>query len=897
MVELHGLLHFVIRRLRDHSSTLELGILRSLLVRMGGYDLTEGVSTLSDHQLRGRAGSALLRRETASFGVVDRSSRRAADRLREVLRERDVGLPLLVLVAQVRRKVLYQMESRAQHIKLMGNLYDTCQTILDVLVDFINMDLSSPKDTSNLLSQTTESYDAILPSLGDLVQVYGLDVEVAWMMVRPVVRAALKCHLQTHIEQQQENLEAKVDEGTASVPTVPPKLTRWDPHSPTMKSHCTSIILSKHGTSLSYELFTTFWSHTLYDIYFPRDLYETEIARLRKDADRWTAQAKRDRNTLSTVNKGIPTGVEMLLDQAERARATTTALDADRAKQQVHCRAMRSALEQTKDALVLEVERQEGPMEVFLAQCILPRCTLTPQDALYCAKFVMLLHNTAVPNFSILRFVDCLLTKISGIMFGVTEEEAANLGVLLSEIWSVVSGWRYDTKKFDANIMTKPQSYEKFGKGNGMTPEHFKTFYESWHDTLLGSTLISCLTSTEYIHIRAALIVLNTIVQVYPTKSDTGEKLFDSLKPLQGDSRQDLKMMANASVAQLNKARTLGVWKEEDDSSAKKRSREEQAAMEEKIRNAKMKEEAMAKETARIGGLLRDGPGQGSMRRFGGGGGSSGGALRDRTPIVPFNPNAAVFVPPNGGPARDLRNSRGDSATMPPPTIRERSPHHDSYDRGGGQSGGGTGGSSIAQNSNNDSWSRGGGGNTESRDRRGDGRTGSSRDHHSAGNSRASSPSSPRAGGGGDGRNASLQSSSVSDGGRWPRGGSNRGGSASSSRGSGASPPPLSSSMGTAKRSMPELSTTDSNTRESGRSSVIERDSTSKRLRSDGSSSYHSTVRHSSSSSQQAQPPQSGGSSGRSLRDGGRDHDRDRDTDREQYRDRDRNRYRGARRS
>ena len=47
----------------------------------------------------------------------------------------------------------------------------------------------------------------------------------------------------------------------------------------------------------------------------------------------------------------------------------------------------------------------------FLQLCMFPRCVFTASDAVYCAKFVHMLHNLKTPNFSTLLCFD----RVSGI--------------------------------------------------------------------------------------------------------------------------------------------------------------------------------------------------------------------------------------------------------------------------------------------------------------------------------------------------------------------------------------------------------------------------------------------------------------------------------------------------
>ena len=42
----------------------------------------------------------------------------------------------------------------------------------------------------------------------------------------------------------------------------------------------------------------------------------------------------------------------------------------------------------------------------FLQQCAFPRCCFTAMDAVYCAKFVQIMHQLKTPHFSTLLFYD-----------------------------------------------------------------------------------------------------------------------------------------------------------------------------------------------------------------------------------------------------------------------------------------------------------------------------------------------------------------------------------------------------------------------------------------------------------------------------------------------------------
>eukprot|EP00519_Triparma_laevis_P007812 CAMPEP_0182519192 /NCGR_PEP_ID=MMETSP1321-20130603/44972_1 /TAXON_ID=91990 /ORGANISM="Bolidomonas sp., Strain RCC1657" /LENGTH=225 /DNA_ID=CAMNT_0024727159 /DNA_START=582 /DNA_END=1255 /DNA_ORIENTATION=- len=136
-VELRGILRYVVERLQNNS-VLELGIVKSLLSKMGGSQFPEGL--VSSLQLDGLSGGPSLKRETTSFGIVEKVSKKSSKQLRDALSQPDIGLPLLIMTSQIRNRVVYLTET--SHLKFIGNLYDTCTSTLLVLTEFISSDAS-----------------------------------------------------------------------------------------------------------------------------------------------------------------------------------------------------------------------------------------------------------------------------------------------------------------------------------------------------------------------------------------------------------------------------------------------------------------------------------------------------------------------------------------------------------------------------------------------------------------------------------------------------------------------------------------------------------------------------------------------------------------------------------
>ena len=63
--------------------------------------------------------------------------------------------------------------------------------------------------------------------------------------------------------------------------------------------------------------------------------------------------------------------------------------------------------------MCLFVETAKGEtITQFLQLCIFPRCVFTANDAVYCAKFIHIIHTLQTPNFSTLICFDRVSDRI-----------------------------------------------------------------------------------------------------------------------------------------------------------------------------------------------------------------------------------------------------------------------------------------------------------------------------------------------------------------------------------------------------------------------------------------------------------------------------------------------------
>jgi THO complex subunit 2 len=149
-----------------------------------------------------------------------------------------------------------------------------------------------------------------------------------------------------------------------------------------------------------------------------------------------------------------------------------------------------------------------------------------------------------------------------------------------------------------------------------ISAEQYELLYNKWH-AKLGAAFLGSLDSSEYMVIRACLLVLTRIVDQFPTRPGLGQRLMDALEPLQQDSYplQDIKTTAQAYGMLLGKARNDGVWKEEDAAVAEAREKKEKAALAERQKKAEERFEEMQLENEKISKEL--GPRERDDRRRG----------------------------------------------------------------------------------------------------------------------------------------------------------------------------------------------------------------------------------------------------------------------------------------
>jgi THO complex subunit 2 len=548
---------------------MELGVLKTLIKDAGGYGFADysPAASLSTTQLEGRAGSMLLKRETMSFGVVETVNSRTVEQIRSVLLSDNIGVSLLILLSQLKSRILFEPSSspmRPKPVKLIGNLFDSCQVVVSILLEFLTSSIGDePTSDNGKLPGFITQFAASMPSFRDLIEIFRLDVASGWLLCRPLVRLA--------------NAK-KMTDGEGEEPMKDFALSE------SMRIAYKAVLPEATWQNISCELYEIFFSSSLYDLFCPEECYKAESDRVSKEVDRLIQRRKGAPQSSLLADTRFSKADE---DELDRTKKAITILGSDLEKQKVHVAEVKRLIESKKSELFPTQKVSPTTVNTFLTHCIYPRCMQSPEDAVYCARFVSFLHSIETPGFSTLHFLDELILVLAGALYGLTEAEAANVAILLTETWRVISTWRYDKDVFEKEVAGKVGAFmvkEEMTSDDDVSQieisfQEFESLYNKWH-AAVGAAAMGCLKSAEYMHTRAGLVVLTRMVDVFPTKPRLAQSLVAALAPFQAENYplQDIKTSAQAYGTLLVKARDEGAWKEEDAAVTKARVEKEQAA-------------------------------------------------------------------------------------------------------------------------------------------------------------------------------------------------------------------------------------------------------------------------------------------------------------------------------
>uniref|UniRef100_A0A670ZXV4 THO complex subunit 2 n=1 Tax=Pseudonaja textilis TaxID=8673 RepID=A0A670ZXV4_PSETE len=519
-IELAGLLQYVANQLKAGKS-FDLLILKEVVQKMAGIEITEEMTM---EQLEAMTGGEQLKAEGGYFGQI-RNTKKSSQRLKDALLDHDLALPLCLLMAQQRNGVIFQ-EGGEKHLKLVGKLYDQCHDTLVQFGGFLASNLS------------TEDYIKRVPSIDVLCNEFHTPHDAAFFLSRPMY-----AH---HISSKYDELK-KAEKGNKQQQKVHKYITSCELVMAPVHDAVISLHLPKVWDDISPQFYATFWSLTMYDLAVPRGSYEREV------------------NKLKIQMKAIDDNQDMPPNKKKKEKERCTALQdkllEEEKKQLDHVERVLQRLKLEKDNWLLAKSTKNETITKFLQLCIFPRCIFSAIDAVYCARFVELVHQQKTPNFSTLLCYDRVFSDIIYTVASCTENEASRYGRFLCCMLDTVTQWHSDKSIYEKECGNYPgfitvlrsSGYDAVNKADQLDYENFRHVVHKWHYKLTKAS-VHCLETGEYTHIRNILIVLTKILPWYPKVVNLGQALERRVRKIyeeEKEKRPDLYALAMGYSGQL----------------------------------------------------------------------------------------------------------------------------------------------------------------------------------------------------------------------------------------------------------------------------------------------------------------------------------------------------------
>ncbi|OWJ99373.1 THOC2 [Cervus elaphus hippelaphus] len=313
---------------------------------------------------------------------------------------------------------------------------------------------------------STEDYIKRVPSIDVLCNEFHTPHDAAFFLSRPMY-----AH---HISSKYDELK-KSEKGSKQQHKVHKYITSCEMVMAPVHEAVVSLHVSKVWDDISPQFYATFWSLTMYDLAVPHTSYEREV------------------NKLKIQMKAIDDNQEMPPNKKKKEKERCTALQdkllEEEKKQMEHVQRVLQRLKLEKDNWLLAKSTKNETITKFLQLCIFPRCIFSAIDAVYCARFVELVHQQKTPNFSTLLCYDRVFSDIIYTVASCTENEASRYGRFLCCMLETVTRWHSDRATYEKECGNYPgfltilraTGFDGGNKADQLDYENFRHVVHKWH--------------------------------------------------------------------------------------------------------------------------------------------------------------------------------------------------------------------------------------------------------------------------------------------------------------------------------------------------------------------------------------------------------------------------------
>lgn len=371
-IELTSLLDYIHCQVLS-GNPLDLVILKELVTRMSGIEqVLEGSSP---HQIESKAGGKALHLAVRNYGVVSKvalNTKSSAPHLLNSLVNTDSVVKFAVLVGKQRHACVYT--SHEEHLKALGSLFDQVhETFLHYMEFWIsNMD-------ADKIAQCVPTFD-------ELHGRFSLEPDIAWSILRPKMSAEYSKLLSLGADSLNSDA-MEVEQTKCSLSQI-------------LDLNDVTSLPINFWTAMQPSFYTEFWTLSLRDIFVPTSAYSIELEKLK------LSLTSIDSNPVTGTRNDSHTLIDKRQTSRDKIVQSIDELKLEMHNQTKHVEAVRKDLKQLKSTWFLDGVDRNSIISSVLQNCVRPRLGFSGEDAMYCAKFLLLLHDLGTPNFNTLRALD-----------------------------------------------------------------------------------------------------------------------------------------------------------------------------------------------------------------------------------------------------------------------------------------------------------------------------------------------------------------------------------------------------------------------------------------------------------------------------------------------------------
>ncbi|CAG8444109.1 4445_t:CDS:2 [Acaulospora morrowiae] len=302
---------------------------------------------------------------------------------------------------------------------------------------------------------------------------------------------------------------------SANAAWLPPLLNLFD--------QVSKILPSYVWSGISPAFYVTFWQLSLYDLECPRAEYQRAIQEIQNQIPvDINCDPNKDKNKYVRSAKNLE---EEFNDHSQ------------------HIKKIDERLKNEKEHWFSgQFSNRQDIITQLWQYCLFPRLLVSPDNAIFCSKFIERMHKIGTANFSTLTLYDRIFAdQLQLITFTCSEAEARNYGIFLRTILQSLSSLHRDER-----------TYNKIGKGRGIPGfqmkwssqnrqpasvsetdllgyQDFRRVFYKWHSKLY-KAFEQGLQSQEYLSLRNSIIVISTIHEYFPAIDIFGKKIENLIK-------------------------------------------------------------------------------------------------------------------------------------------------------------------------------------------------------------------------------------------------------------------------------------------------------------------------------------------------------------------------------